>query len=54
VAAAAPAPADGGSLANVIGLVRAESIDSTVPDRLVGSLLSVSRAQEPLAESALK
>ncbi|MGD0018399.1 MAG: tRNA (N(6)-L-threonylcarbamoyladenosine(37)-C(2))-methylthiotransferase MtaB [Candidatus Limnocylindrales bacterium] len=50
----AAAPADGGSLENAIGLVRAESIDSVVPDRLVGALLSVSRAQEPLAESALK
>jgi threonylcarbamoyladenosine tRNA methylthiotransferase MtaB len=50
----AVAPADGGSLANAIGLVRAGSIDPTASDRLVGSLLSTSRAQEPLAESALK
>jgi threonylcarbamoyladenosine tRNA methylthiotransferase MtaB len=48
------APPEGGSLANAIGLVRAESIDSTAPDRLAGSLLSISRAKEPLAEPALK
>ena len=53
--AAAPAPAAGGeSLANAIGLVRAESIDSTAPDRLVGRLLSIVPWQEPLAKSALK
>jgi len=51
VAAASP---DGGSLENAIGLVRAEGIDATAPDRLVGSLVSISRPQEPLAESALK
>ena len=51
VAAASP---DGRSLENAIGLVHAEGIDAAVSDRLVGSLLSISRPQEPLAESALK
>ena len=50
----AAAPPDGGSLENAIGLVHAEGIDAAVSDRLVGSLLSISRPQEPLAESALK
>jgi threonylcarbamoyladenosine tRNA methylthiotransferase MtaB len=50
----AAAPADGRSMANAIGLVRAESVDPTAADRLAGSLLSISWAQEPLAESALK
>jgi threonylcarbamoyladenosine tRNA methylthiotransferase MtaB len=53
-----------GSLENVIGLVRAESIDPGAPDRIVGRLLATdpprSRAaradarHESLAESALK
>jgi threonylcarbamoyladenosine tRNA methylthiotransferase MtaB len=47
VAAASP---DGGSLENAIGLVRAEGIDAAASDRLVGSLLSISRPKEPLAE----
>ena len=47
VAAASP---DGGSLENAIGLVRAEGIDAKAAERLVGSLLSISRPQEPLAE----
>jgi threonylcarbamoyladenosine tRNA methylthiotransferase MtaB len=46
VAAASP---DGRSLENAIGLVRAEGIDAAASDRLVGSLLSISRPQEPLA-----
>jgi threonylcarbamoyladenosine tRNA methylthiotransferase MtaB len=41
VAAAAP---DGGSLDNAICLVRAESIDPAVPDRVVGRVLAVDRA----------
>jgi threonylcarbamoyladenosine tRNA methylthiotransferase MtaB len=58
------AAAAGGSLENVIGLVRAESIDPAVPDRVVGRLLATDppRSQsaradarhESLAESALK
>jgi threonylcarbamoyladenosine tRNA methylthiotransferase MtaB len=61
VAAFAP---DGGSLDNAIGLVRAESIDPTVPDRVVGRVLALDRAplepaaapigHEPLAEAAHK
>ena len=57
VAAAAD---DGRPLDNAIGLVRAESIDPAVPDRIVGNLLAVDRspivptAHEPLADSALK
>jgi hypothetical protein len=54
VAAAAPAPADGRPLENAIGLVCAQSVDPSAPDRLDGRLLSISRVQEPLAESALK
>ena len=50
----AAATADGRSLANAIGLVRAESVDPAAVDRLAGSLLAISWAQEPLAESALK
>jgi threonylcarbamoyladenosine tRNA methylthiotransferase MtaB len=48
------AGADDEPLGNAIGLVRAESIDSTASDRLIGRLLSTSRAQEPLANSAFK
>ncbi|MGA3058492.1 MAG: tRNA (N(6)-L-threonylcarbamoyladenosine(37)-C(2))-methylthiotransferase MtaB [Candidatus Limnocylindrales bacterium] len=58
------AAAGGSSLENAIGLVRAESIDSAAPDRIVGRLLAIdpSRSQaarsnawhEPLAEPALK
>ncbi len=50
----AAAPANGRSLENAIGLIRAESIDPATPDRIVGRLLSISAAQEPLAEPALK
>jgi len=50
----AAAPRDGRPLENAIGLVRAESVDPTAADRLAGSLISISRAQEPLAEPALK
>jgi threonylcarbamoyladenosine tRNA methylthiotransferase MtaB len=63
------APPHGGSLDNAIGLVRGESIDSSAPDRVVGSLLTVDRprtgppmdvgtpsgpAQESLAKAAGK
>ncbi len=48
------APSDGGPLTRAIGVVRAESIDPTAPDRIVGRLLSISLPKEPLAESALK
>jgi threonylcarbamoyladenosine tRNA methylthiotransferase MtaB len=47
VAAASP---DGESLENAIGLVRAESIDRAAPDRLAGRLLSVDRADRPMAQ----
>ncbi|MFI5258939.1 MAG: tRNA (N(6)-L-threonylcarbamoyladenosine(37)-C(2))-methylthiotransferase MtaB [Candidatus Limnocylindrales bacterium] len=48
VAAAAP---DGAPLANAIGLVRGESIDPSVPDRVEGRLLAVDRAPAgPLSE----
>ena len=47
-------PAGSGSLENEIGLVRAESIDPTAPDRLVGRLLSIRQSEVPLAESPLK
>lgn len=39
----AAAPPHGGSLDNVIGLVRGESIDPSAPDRVLGSLLAVDR-----------
>jgi tRNA A37 methylthiotransferase MiaB len=51
---AAATRADGGSLANTIGLVRAEAIDPSAPDRLAGTLLSILPAQEPLAQLRLK
>jgi len=54
VAAAAPVGAPGGSLENAIGLVRAETVDPGTPDRLSGSLLSLDRANRPLAEWAPK
>ena len=50
----AASAADGRSLENAIGLVRAESVDSTAADRLAGGLISISWAKEPLAEPALK
>ena len=61
VAAAAPG---GGSLENAIGLVRAESVEPTAPDRLMGRLLATDRSslapglgqidQGPLAEAGRK
>jgi threonylcarbamoyladenosine tRNA methylthiotransferase MtaB len=51
---AAATRADGGSLANTIGLVRAEAIDPSAPDRLAGTLLSILPGQEPLAQLRLK
>jgi threonylcarbamoyladenosine tRNA methylthiotransferase MtaB len=50
----AAARADGGSLDNAIGLVRADSIDPAARDRIAGRIMSVSRPHEPLAQSALK
>ncbi len=54
----------GGSLENVIGLVRAESIDPDAPDRIAGRLLAIdpplpaaarrNTRPEPLAEFAIK
>jgi tRNA A37 methylthiotransferase MiaB len=54
VAAAAPVGAPGDSLENAIGLVRAETVDPGTPDRLSGSLLSLDRANRPMAEWAPK
>ncbi len=53
VLAAAPST-DGRSLENAIGLVRAESIEPGHPDRLAGSLLSIDRAEEPMARPRAK
>ncbi len=53
VATASP---DGAPLENVIGLIRAESIDADAPDRVAGQLLATDRgliaARERLAETA--